>query len=886
MNSGAGAADGGEWPLSGRSAELAHLQALLKSGRAGAVLSGRAGAGKTRLGAEFLTVASAAGLGVIRVRGTRATSAVPFGALATELPSVAGPGEGGRGGGTDLIRRYAVALVKRAGGNRFVLFVDDAHLLDGGSAALIHQLVAGNRAFVLVALLAGEAPPDPVTALWQDGLVERREVAPLGADVLEPMLAEALGAPLDPAALDELVEIAGGNLQFLRALVQGGLREGSLQNEAGIWRAPGGIPPPSELVELVEHELAALDTDERAALELVAFGEPLGSAEIDELTSVALIERLERLDLVESRLDRRRLAVRTARRVHRDVLRFRLPVVRRQALAKSLVALVERHGRRAGDTMRTAVWRLDGDWASPEVMLMAASTARWQYDFPLAERLARAAVEAGGGFEAELLAAQMAEVQGRSAEAEEQFRHLAGTARTDTERALVAIAHSNHLCYEVGRIEDGLELADEAKAGITDLRWRDEITARSAGVLLATDGPAAAVAAIEPLLGRAEGRALVVACFFATIGLGRVGRLDDALEASTRGYAAHAAWTGRPLELYPSIHLFHHCDTLAYAGRLGHAEDLAMQEYQAALADHSRERQAMFAWAQGKLAVERGHVRAAERLMREAVALNRELGRPQLVRGCLIHLGLTLALAGRTVQAKEVLTGPEAPDFSTPLYTTRIDLLIAWAWLTAGESDLPRARRFLTNAAAQAAKIGDAVGEAASLHALARLGKAKDVLHRLEELADVIEGPFVQTRVAHARCLVNDDPEGLEQTSAAFAALGVDLVAAEAAADAAVVWRRQGDQRQAAAAQRMSGLLAARCNGASTPALTALESRVHLTPAERDAAQLAAVGHSNREIAEALHLSVRTIENQLQRVYNKLGVSSRAELPGALGGQS
>jgi DNA-binding NarL/FixJ family response regulator len=46
---------------------------------------------------------------------------------------------------------------------------------------------------------------------------------------------------------------------------------------------------------------------------------------------------------------------------------------------------------------------------------------------------------------------------------------------------------------------------------------------------------------------------------------------------------------------------------------------------------------------------------------------------------------------------------------------------------------------------------------------------------------------------------------------------------------------------------------------------------------------LAAVGHSNRQIAEELFLSVRTIENHLQRVYEKLGIRSRTELAAALG---
>ena len=39
-----------------------------------------------------------------------------------------------------------------------------------------------------------------------------------------------------------------------------------------------------------------------------------------------------------------------------------------------------------------------------------------------------------------------------------------------------------------------------------------------------------------------------------------------------------------------------------------------------------------------------------------------------------------------------------------------------------------------------------------------------------------------------------------------------------------------------------------------------------------------AAGHSNKEIAGILSLSVRTVENRLQRIYDKLGLSRRTEL--------
>ena len=55
-----------------------------------------------------------------------------------------------------------------------------------------------------------------------------------------------------------------------------------------------------------------------------------------------------------------------------------------------------------------------------------------------------------------------------------------------------------------------------------------------------------------------------------------------------------------------------------------------------------------------------------------------------------------------------------------------------------------------------------------------------------------------------------------------------------------------------------------------------------LTARERDIARFAAAGASNREIATRLELSIRTVENHLQRAYEKLGVTSRAELSTAL----
>jgi DNA-binding CsgD family transcriptional regulator len=59
-----------------------------------------------------------------------------------------------------------------------------------------------------------------------------------------------------------------------------------------------------------------------------------------------------------------------------------------------------------------------------------------------------------------------------------------------------------------------------------------------------------------------------------------------------------------------------------------------------------------------------------------------------------------------------------------------------------------------------------------------------------------------------------------------------------------------------------------------------------LTVSERRVAELAAKGHSNPEIAQALFVTRKTVETHLGRIYSKLDISGRAELGSALAGQS
>ena len=59
---------------------------------------------------------------------------------------------------------------------------------------------------------------------------------------------------------------------------------------------------------------------------------------------------------------------------------------------------------------------------------------------------------------------------------------------------------------------------------------------------------------------------------------------------------------------------------------------------------------------------------------------------------------------------------------------------------------------------------------------------------------------------------------------------------------------------------------------------TRILPRGALTLTEQQVAGLVADGSSNREIAQRLHLSVKTVEGTLTRIYRKTGVRSRTQL--------
>jgi DNA-binding CsgD family transcriptional regulator len=136
----------------------------------------------------------------------------------------------------------------------------------------------------------------------------------------------------------------------------------------------------------------------------------------------------------------------------------------------------------------------------------------------------------------------------------------------------------------------------------------------------------------------------------------------------------------------------------------------------------------------------------------------------------------------------------------------------------------------------------------------------------LAEAAEVLEQS--QDRLERARALV-DEGSALRRAGARTQArdrlaAGMDL-AHRCGATVLVDWARDE--------LRASGF---------RPRRLAVTGRGALTPSELRVAELAAAGRTNPEIAQALFVTVRTVEMHLSSTYRKLGISSRAQLPDAL----
>jgi DNA-binding NarL/FixJ family response regulator len=856
---------GVDWPLIGRAEELRLVHTLQhrRDRAAGVVLAGAPGVGKTRLALEALRVAAGRGALTRWVVATASARELPLGALAPLVEPVgADPAR--------VLREAAAALRAGAGPAGVVLAVDDAHLLDELSAVVVHQLVLGRSATVVVTLRTGEPAPDAVTALWKDGHLQRLEVQPLSGDETGELLAAVLGGPVDAGTARRLWTITGGNALYLRQLVEGERDAGRLAEAAGVWRWTGTPRLSPGLTELVQERIGALSGAEREVVELLAFGEPLDVPLLVRLTGGDAVERVEARGLVQVSRDGPGLQARLAHPLYGEVQRARCGQLRARRLrGRIATALTATDERRGADVLRRAVLALDSDLPpDPTMFCAAASVAAGLTDLLTAERLARAAAAAGHGYPARLIVAQAVVAMGRPADVE--LTELAAHATSDPERLEAAVLRATSLLF-AGRAADAAVVLDEAGAVLTGDHLV-ELTALRALVEAVLAHPATAVGLATDALARPalSVRATGFACWGLVAALGVLGRSNDLGAPAARARAAvgdapEHAWMDLPVQGFRLI-------GLGFAGELAEADRLA--------ADARRRYgdtpfgDELSTLLLGSSALAAGRVMTAARRLREARAGLVSFGVSGWSFLCLADLARALALTGDTEDARRAVAELEShPTY--PIFGPTA--VLAHAWIAAAEGAVSEAVALAHDAATLARRSGKRAVEVAALHDAVRLGD-RGVAQRLAELACEVDGPRAPAAAAHAAALAADDAERLQAVSVRFEDMGALLHAADAAAHAAAAHGRHGRRGSAQAAAARASRLAGACEGAVTPALQVITRPLPLTDREREIVTLAAAGLSNRQIAERLVLSVRTVEGHVYRACTKLGVNERTAL--------
>ncbi|MGW1711794.1 LuxR family transcriptional regulator AbsR2 [Streptomyces sp. NPDC002156] len=295
------------WPFTGRDDELELLRRSLAAERHGVVVTGPAGHGKTRLVTEVVRGADCA-----KVSGTPETRDIPFAAFAHLLPE-------------QVSLHRAVQLLS---GVR-TLLVDDAHLLDDSSAALVHQLAVHGRTRLLVVATDGAPAPGAVSRLWTGEVLPRLPLKPLPREETAQLIAAGAGAPVEPLTARRLHHLCQGDLRLLRDLI-GAVRESgelTLASDELMWRGP--VPVTLAVRERTDEALNRASAEERDTLERLAFSEPLPLA----LATLPLraLESLEADGLIH--VDARS-EVRLAHPLHGPVLRAGAGQLRARRLSR------------------------------------------------------------------------------------------------------------------------------------------------------------------------------------------------------------------------------------------------------------------------------------------------------------------------------------------------------------------------------------------------------------------------------------------------------------------------------------------------------------------------------------------------------------------------
>ncbi|MBV8785547.1 MAG: LuxR family transcriptional regulator [Mycobacterium sp.] len=864
------------WPLTGREEELEVVAEVLGADgpHAGVVIAGSAGVGKTRLAREAMAAASRRGMVVRWLAGTLAAQSVPLGACVQWAERLGG-------NPVQLVGRAIKAITASPDDTRVLVVVDDAHLLDNLSAFVLHQLVQRRAATVLLTIRTGAQPPDAVTALWKDGHLRRLDLQPLSRAESDGLLQSALGGPVSIPCADRMWCMTRGNVLFLHHLVAQELHAGRLVPRDDHWRWVGTMEVSQTLVDLVDLRVGAAPEAVLEVIDLVAVAEPLELAYLTALADPTAIEDAERCDLITISRKTRGGVVRLGHPLYGEVRLARAGQLRlkrlRGRIARSMTA--SNGAVAAPDPVRLAVLWMQSNLAPDHhVYTRAAQTAFQRLDADLTQRLAEAAVGAGADVDTELLRANALTMLSRGAEAEDLLKPLSARPLPEPAKSTAVSLRAVNLLWPLRRPEQARQVVDDALSTASSPA-SDRMLAFRAVQFAVEAQPAEALRVYESI-DRTELTALpaLILAWAQCIALGDLGR--PLVAGAIAEEAAQLAAASPEATYYQAVILVvFYMQALIVGGCITEALTVANRTYQQC-ADVPGRALTFAAAISGRAALASGDLRTAVERLGQAVT---ELA--EATDGGSHNFGIdyavALALTGDVDAAAVALAQMTRRRHPAHAYRES-DSLLAEAWVAAVRGHISSAQALAGEAARFARIHGQHGREVVCLQAAIQFGD-QHTAARLAELAELVDGRRAGLVARWAAALAaRDGGEALLAVSHDLETMGDRVAAADAAAHAALAFRRQNRRGPAlTACGRADQLIAV--TGARTPATQAAATPLPLSSREREIAILISQGLSNSEIAQALTLSIRTIEGHIYRACARVDAATRSELAELIG---
>ena len=507
-----------------------------------------------------------------------------------------------------------------------------------------------------------------------------------------------------------------------------------------------------------------------------------------------------------------------------------------------------------------------------DLLVRAAQGAVWLADLTLADRLAEAAVRAGGGPEPNFVRAHALSWLGRGEEADAVLAEIDSGALTDGEHARLAFLRASNMLWALGDPSRAKEIIDEASR-IKPPQARSYIDAFLTIYWFAMDQPEAATQASRnlalddlPAVVGAE-----IAWVLAVIA-GDAGRTGEAVAVADAGYTAATRSFDAPHMRFNIADA--HISALLLSGRIADALEVAERVRQQA-ADLPGAAQLLGSAVAGRAALGAGRLDTACVMLEraaEGLSASHAVGW-----GYRYHIPRTIALAVRGSTDEAAAMHSALDKLRRPFRSLDYESSLARAWVAAGQGAVSEAITIVLSAAERAAANRQFAAEVVCLQTATQFGHRTSA-PRLRELESIVDGPRVGLAARFAVALCDGDAAELSSVSTEFELMG-DLVAAvDAAAYAALAYRSQDLRGSALICSARGDALAEQCGGASTPALRRATEPLPLTDREAEIVMMIGEGLSNRAIAERLTVSVRTVESHIYRAMSKTGTTSRDEL--------